>query len=91
VSTNLANRLAAVYTAWLAHGPSTTRRLAEASGIDILNVRPRTTDLVHMGLVRLCGSAGGEGIYAACTRDEWEQWAADLRGQVNGQLSLAMV
>ena len=39
-----------VYEALLEHGPCTTRQLAEASGIDILTVRPRVTELYQLGL-----------------------------------------
>jgi hypothetical protein len=42
-----------VYQAWADHGPGTTREVATRSGIDILTFRPRTTDLVDLGLVRL--------------------------------------
>jgi hypothetical protein len=42
-----------VYQAWQQHGPGTTREVATRSGIDILTFRPRTTDLVDLGLVRL--------------------------------------
>jgi hypothetical protein len=42
-----------VYDAWRAHGPGTTRDVAVRSGIDILTFRPRTTELVQLGLVRL--------------------------------------
>lgn len=54
-----------VWRAWQRHGPCTTRQLAERSGIDILTLRPRTTDLVHLGFVACTGSAGREGIYSA--------------------------
>jgi hypothetical protein len=43
----------------------TTAVVAESSGISILNLRPRTTELVQLGLVKLIGRQGGEGIYQA--------------------------
>jgi len=52
-----------VLEAWREHGPGTTRELALASGMDILGVRPRTTELVELGLVRLVGRKDHEGIY----------------------------
>jgi hypothetical protein len=74
-----------VYTAWVVHGPGTTRELAEKSGIDLLTFRPRTTDLGKVGLVRVCGGRNGEGVYEAVPREEWELWR---ESQVNGQLML---
>jgi hypothetical protein len=53
----------AVLDAWRTHGQGTTRMLALRSGIDILIVRPRTTELVDLGLVRLVGRKDHEGIY----------------------------
>jgi predicted transcriptional regulator len=35
------------------HGPCTTRHLANASGEDILSIRPRVTELVQLGLAEL--------------------------------------
>jgi len=74
-----------VYTAWVSHGPGTTRQIATASGIDILTFRPRTTDLVQVGLVRCIGGQKGEGIYQAVPEQEWERWRADM---ASGQLAL---
>lgn len=56
-----------VYRALDEAGPCTTRELAARSGIDLLNVRPRVTELVTLGLVELANPepGGGEGIYRA--------------------------
>lgn len=70
----LAGRRLQVYWAWVAHGPATTRELAARSGLPLLTVRPRTTELVNTGLVRLDGVAAGEGIYRPAARSEWETW-----------------
>jgi predicted ArsR family transcriptional regulator len=40
-----------VLAAWLEHGPCTTAELAAKSGIPILTLRPRTTDLYQLGFV----------------------------------------
>jgi hypothetical protein len=40
-----------VYHAWVEHGPGTTREVSRLSGIEILTFRPRTTELVQLGLV----------------------------------------
>jgi predicted transcriptional regulator len=51
------------------HGPCTTRQLARLLDLDILTVRPRTTELYQLGLVELVqdedGTTGREGVYAA--------------------------
>lgn len=63
----------AVYKAFQQHGPGTTRSIAQKSGIDILNLRPRATELYQLGFLKLVeqelGSAGG-GTYRAYT---WEE------------------
>jgi len=65
VREQLAGRMLVVYEAWQKHGPGTTREIAERSGLDILTVRPRTTNLFALGFVHLVEQAGHEGIYAA--------------------------
>lgn len=44
-------------------GPCTTRQLAESSGMSLLTVRPRVTELLELGLVELSGRLGREGVY----------------------------
>ena len=65
VREQLAGRMLVVYEAWQKHGPGTTREIAERSGLDILTVRPRTTELYQMNFIMLLGSIGKEGIYLA--------------------------
>lgn len=63
----------AVYAALLRHGPATTRALAVAMDWDILNVRPRVTELYQLGFVVLADPAAPatkEGIYRAL---EWTE------------------
>jgi len=62
----------AVYEALLRSGPCTTRELARRSGIDILTVRPRVTELCQLEWIALVDDdAGGhEGTYRALTLDE---------------------
>lgn len=72
-----------------AHGPCTTRQLAQLSQRDILSVRPRITELKEVGLVVLAGRESGEGIYRVAAQPEWEAWhAAQLEEQTSGQLQL---
>lgn len=49
----------------LAARPMTTRQLAEKTGLDLLTVRPRVTELLQLGFVRCSGKAGHEGLYEA--------------------------
>lgn len=89
VQGSMAGRLMEVYRAWVVYGEGTTRQLAQRSGIDILNVRPRTTDLFGIGLVELVGGNAGEGIYKARNRADWESWLERERESVvSGQLNL---
>jgi hypothetical protein len=68
----LVNERLKVYQAFQKHGPGTTRDVARKSGIDILNLRPRATELFQLGFLKLVeGDAKGtEGIYRAYT---WEE------------------
>jgi hypothetical protein len=64
-----------VYHAFLHHGPGTTREIARRSGIDILNLRPRATELYQLGFLKLLESEddtlrGSEGMYRALTMEE---------------------
>ena len=78
---------AAVMVAWREFGPGTTRAVALMAGIDLLTVRPRTTELGQCGLVLLIGRRGNEGVYAAASSDGWDLWRSmNLTG--NGQQML---
>lgn len=54
---------ARVYVGLLRYGPLTTRELAGWLKMDVLNVRPRVTELCYLGLARLVGRQGLEGVY----------------------------
>lgn len=66
---NIRNRMQGqrqrVYGELVKHSPCTTRRLAGASGIDLLTVRPRVTELVELGMAECIGGTKGEGVYRA--------------------------
>lgn len=84
VLTHLTDDLVRVHLAWQAHGPGTTREIAQKSGISLLTFRPRTTDLYKLGLVVLVDSDSANGIYAARTHEQAElsrawQTRADFR------------
>lgn len=67
------------YTAYVNYGPGTTREIAAKSGISLLTLRPRTTELLQLGFVEILdGTADGrEAIYIsvpesiAKSRFEW--------------------
>lgn len=63
---------AAVLAAFQQHGPCTTKQLADLSGLSLLTLRPRTTELVELGLVMLAEAQAekGEGTYRAATHSE---------------------
>lgn len=56
-----------VLQAWQEHGPCTTEECARRSGLSILTLRPRTTELVQMGFVVHLGGKGGAGTYRAAS------------------------
>ena len=84
----LSGQRRAIFAAWLAHGPCRTDELAQQAQMNLLTVRPRTTDLYQMGLVKLVGTAGHHGIYQARTQGEWEQWKTEECPSPIGQQSL---
>ena len=74
--------------AWLVlkeHGPGTTREVARASGMDLLTLRPRVTELCQLGFAYLAGRAGKEGVYAARDYEQAREWMAE---QADRQLEL---
>lgn len=67
-----------VLNAWRNLGRGTTRDLSARAAISILQVRPRTTELVQLGLVRLVDQIGHEGVYEALPDAEgWKKFEAD--------------
>jgi hypothetical protein len=88
VQTRLDGMLRATWEALAAHGPCTTRALAVASGMDILSVRPRVTDLCHMGMARLAAGTlhSKEGLYEAVPIAEAREIFERIRAQERGQL-----
>lgn len=78
---------AAVLAAWQKHGPCTTEELAERSGLSILTLRPRTTELYQLGFVELASSQAGAGIYrarsaGAAEYDFWKRKEAARKSQL---------
>ena len=79
-----------VHRAWLAHGPGTTREVAAKATIDLLTLRPRSTELYQLGLLKVLDKADGEWIYAARTLEEWEQFCAAQRHAAQSQLQFGL-
>jgi predicted transcriptional regulator len=59
-----------VYNSLVLNGPCTTRRLATATGIDLLTLRPLATRLFQMGLIRRVGIEAKQGLYQAVINPE---------------------
>jgi len=83
-----------VYRAWQAHGPATTSELARESGISILSLRPRTTELLELGLLRVARvkdqelHVGREGVYTVTSQAEWEDFRFEKIEQAYTQQEL---
>ncbi len=83
----LTGRRLQVLAAWRLHGPATTRELSERSGIDILTLRPRTTELLDLGFLMLVSVderrpvRQHEGVYRARSTEEATRWLEWKRSQ----------
>ena len=94
----LVNERLAVYNAFRRHGPGTTRKIASLAGIDILNLRPRATELYQLGFLKLVAAedktmTGSQGVYRAYTYEEarakfFADRARDFQGGHQPELSL---
>lgn len=62
-------------------GPGTTEQLAMASGMSILSLRPRVTELHDMGMVDMVGKADGgkDSIFKAVPLAEAERRYVELQ------------
>jgi hypothetical protein len=60
-----------VYTAFVHHGPGTTWQISDKSGISILTLRPRTTELLQLGFIEILeGSENSrEAVYVSVPVD----------------------
>lgn len=75
---------------------ATTREVCEHRKRDILQFRPRCTELYQMGALMLCEvrsekgeGRSSEGRYRLRTTDEWQAWLNEQReAAVSGQLQL---
>lgn len=92
VRENLSGRRLAVYSELARLGPCTTRDLAFKSGMDILTVRPRVTELLQLGFADMVAPVdplkpGHEGVYFALSEEAAlqifrERQAATTSGQL---------
>ena len=64
--------------AWTLHGPGTTRQISDRYGMSILTLRPRTTDLLHAGLLVLSPEQPypREGCYQVATKEQFNAHCA---------------
>lgn len=70
-------------TVWkwlLHHGPATTTAIAEGTGIGLLTIRPRVSELCAWGFAECTGRDQREGVYRAVTLD-----LAHARHEASGQ------
>ena len=94
VREHLAGRRLAVYAELARLGPCTTRELAFRSGMDILTVRPRVTELLELGFAGMVtpddpAKPGKEGQYYAIAEAEALQaFLARQSAAATGQLAL---
>jgi hypothetical protein len=74
---------AGVLAAWRKFGPGTTAVVAEAAGISILTLRPRSTELFQLGFICLNDLQPyvGEGVYRAREATEIIAWCAARRAE----------
>lgn len=81
-----------VFQAWIKHGPCTTEELATRAGLSILTLRPRTTELVQLGFVRLADvqpAGKGSGVYRMARSEEVLGYLREQReNATSGQLTL---
>jgi DNA-binding MarR family transcriptional regulator len=64
-----------VWLAFSRHGPGTTREIARRSGMDILNLRPRATELYQLGFLDVVEDPTSkartrEGVYVALSEEQ---------------------
>lgn len=82
----LVNMRQTIFLGFFDHGPCTNKHLAATLNIGLDSVRPRTTELVDLGLVECVGTSGRQGIYqavpAAIARDRHEHKMATQQLQL---------
>jgi len=61
-----------VYEALLEYGPCASKYLSACTGLSVLTIRPRMTELYQVGLIELVDRSGHDGIYRAVPLDEAE-------------------
>lgn len=81
----LAGLRGVVYSALRQHGPCTTRQLAARSGLDILTVRPRVTELLSLDFAECVDRADNEGVYRALSHDEARVRIAEREAIARGE------
>jgi hypothetical protein len=78
-----------VIHAWLlSHGPATTEGISLGTGIGLLTVRPRVSELCAWGFAKCIGREKHEGIYQAVTVSDAQRLheTSAREGQLNLKL-----
>jgi hypothetical protein len=58
------------FAAWQAHGPATVHQLAAKADLPLIDVHPRTLELLAVGALEVIGQATTGPIYAPALTDE---------------------
>lgn len=85
---NLNERRRAVYEAFKKYGPATTLQIAAIAGIGLLTLRPRTSELMEMGLLECVGRLPEGGVYKAVEMEEAAKRVAVARVAAGEQLQM---
>lgn len=86
---HLAGPRAAVWE-WLRnHGPATTTAISEGTGIPLLTVRPRMTELVQLGFADCVGRLRREGVYASISPEAARARLQETHGHTQLPLKLS--
>ena len=71
---NLSDLQLEVHELYRRFGPCTTRELADfAPHISLFTIRPRTTELLQLGLITFVNRKDAQGIYAAVSMEDAER------------------
>lgn len=85
---NLAGTREVIHAWLLANGPATTEKISQCTGIGLLTVRPRVSELCAWGFAEITGKLRHEGIYQAITVADAQRLHEESRRE--GQLNLKL-
>lgn len=70
IQTRITGKRREVYEAFLKGPAATTEQMAARSGINLLTLRPRVTELFDLKLLRLVEKRAGSGVYIGVPEEE---------------------